>query len=171
MGKKHFRQFKAKRSHSQSGVDETITAPHRAKAMKLTLTTDSRDSASGTAAAADPSPVFTSPDKAASLVAKAGQEQVTLSSFGVGLSDTCKGNKSEQVLPTENLSCEQPKPVDQFMFAIISKGRSANVPAIEKLFENTGTSPVWVVGEGEKADYVSNGATTVHEGGKLCGRL
>ena len=51
---------------------------------------------------------------------------------------------------------EQPKPADQFMFAIISKGRSANVPAT-RLFENTGTSPVWIVGKGEKTDYMDNG--------------
>ena len=46
----------------------------------------------------------------------------------------------------------------------------AIMPAIEQLFQNTATSPVWIVGEGEKSDYMRNGATTVHEGGKLCDR-
>eukprot|EP01043_Picozoa_sp_COSAG02_P045647 COSAG02_NODE_4199_length_5633_cov_4.504518_3_plen_137_part_00 len=136
--------------------------------MRLSITADrTTDYASGKAAAADPSPVFTWPDRLASRsVPNAGQEKVTLSAFGVGLSEASKLAK-EQVLPSDALSCEQPKSADQFMFTIISKGRSANVPAIERLFENTGTCPVWIVGDGEKADYMGNGATFVHEGGKL----
>ena len=132
--------------------------------MRLSITADRT---TGNAAAADPSPVFTSPNRLASRsVLNPGQEKVTLSAFGVGLSAPSKLTK-EQVLPSEVLSCEQPKSADQFMFTIISKGRSANVPAIEKLFENTGICPVWIVGDGETADYMGNGATFVHEGGKL----
>ena len=110
------------------------------------------------------------PVKVAKRALEAGQEKVTLSAFGVGLSEPAQST-NEQVLPSAVLSCERPKPAEEFMFTIISKGRSANVPTVEKLFENTGTSPVWVVGEGEKNDYMGNGATTVYEGGKLCDQL
>ena len=57
---------------------------------------------------------------------------------------------------------------DRFMFCIVSKGRAANVPKMEKLFHGTGVSPTWVVGKGEVAAYVGAGGSAVHEGGGLC---
>eukprot|EP01047_Picozoa_sp_COSAG01_P014332 COSAG01_NODE_695_length_14201_cov_10.521875_18_plen_283_part_00 len=58
--------------------------------------------------------------------------------------------------------------VDDFLFCVISKGRSDNVPMIEALFSGTSVTPCWVVGAGEEQQYRSAGASVVHEGGKLC---
>jgi len=61
----------------------------------------------------------------------------------------------------------EPLPPSAFSFYIVSKGRPANVPAMEKLFAGSGVLPTWVVGEGDAAAYRTAGASAVHEGGKL----
>jgi hypothetical protein len=61
-----------------------------------------------------------------------------------------------------------PRPIDEFMFFVISKGRPQNVEKIEQLFDGTGMHPTWIVGEGEASQYLSYGALDAVEGGGLC---
>lgn len=110
-------------------------------------------------------------------------------------------NEYEDALPERTIAMQRAlgcsttmRPMEDFMFCIISKGRASNVPAMHKLFdegskrfvdeedeEDEAPSPkkqkktkpkrpkvVWVVGEGETAAYRAQGAEEVVEGGGLC---
>ena len=62
--------------------------------------------------------------------------KVTLKNFG---GKSLRSQNDEP--PTVDLQCPAPRDAKDFLFCVISKGRSDNVPAIEILFEDSGTRP------------------------------
>ena len=58
-------------------------------------------------------------------------------------------------------AAEEAAKASRFLFCIISKGRAKNVGEMHELFKGTNLLPTWIVGEGETAAYMAEGAVAV----------
>jgi hypothetical protein len=119
-------------------------------------------------------PSSSSPSAALSTLITADLAKQHGAGLDVGANKTEKQLKSEANVRQGNaavellLSAQGALEPERFTVCVISKGRPDNVPLINSLFAGSAQLPTWVVGAGESASYLSQGAAAVLEGGGLC---
>ena len=135
------------------------------------------------AAPAGEAELATAPAGEAELAAApAGDEEAELAADADEDPDTDGAKKKKKLTPEEIAALEregdaalsgllgtQLRPLSDFLFCVISKGREANVSHMERMLKAGGAEHIcWFVGAGEVAAYEAAGASRAVEGGKLC---